>query len=119
MKYQTQTEDGMLARTPSPQSKLKKRKAPTAVTSAAKRKKTNPLRSPSPLSDPVRKYCYGKLYEVIEPIFIQYHGEGEESLEAASKSLASQFVTELENTVYNQYSEPDKKGIRSAGAKYK
>jgi hypothetical protein len=77
--------------------------------------------SPTPLSDPVRKYCYGKLHEVIEPIFLEYRAsEGEnEATDEEAKSLAAKYVTELENAVFKQNSEPDKKGKPSAAAKYK
>lgn len=88
---------------------------------APKRKKTITARSPSPLSDPVRKYCYGKLHEVIEPIFLEYRTkDGDTAVDDdTAKNLASRYTTELESAVFNNYSEPDKKGVRSAGPKYK
>lgn len=108
-------------RSPSPDAKARKRKATSALTSTSKRKKTLVAKSPTPLSDPVRKYCYGKLHEVIEPIFLEYRtmeGENKVSDEVA-KSLAAKYTAELEDAVFKQYSEPDKKGKPSAGTKYK
>jgi hypothetical protein len=113
--------DSSSERSPSPDLKLRKRKAPNPLVSIPKRKKTLTAKSPSPLSDPVRKYCYGKLHEVIEPIFLEYRAlEGDAEVDdETAKSLASKYVTELEEAIFNQHSEPDKKGARSAGAKYK
>lgn len=108
----------------SPQeSKPRKRKATTALASTSKRKKTLDTKSPTPLSDPVRKYCYGKLLEVMEPIFLEHHSVEPESdakpSEEVAKEMAANYVTQLENTVFDHYWEPDKKGARSAGPKYK
>jgi len=108
----------------SPQdTKHRKRKAATTLASTSKRKKTLVAKSPTPLSDPVRKYCHGKLLEIIEPIFLEYHPvepEGEtEVSDEATKQVAANYVAQLENAVFDQYSELDKKGVRSAGAKYK
>ncbi|KAG8817744.1 hypothetical protein FRC18_000370 [Serendipita sp. 400] len=109
------------SRSPTPDSKPKKRKATTNLPATTKRKKTLTAKSPTPVSDPVRKYCYGKFQEVIEPIFLEYRvvEDGTELDDDAAKALAAKYVTELENVVFNMNSEPDKKGLRSAGAKYK
>lgn len=108
-------------RSPSPDSKSRKRKAPAAPPVNTKRKRTLLAKSPSPLSDPVRKYCFGKLQEVIEPIFVEYKTleDGTERSEEEAKSAASTFNRDLENAVFEHYSEPDKKGNRAALAKYK
>jgi hypothetical protein len=108
----------------SPQdTKHRKRKATTALASTSKRKKTLIAKSPTPLSDPVRKYCYGKLLEVLEPIFLEYRSvelEGNvEISDDAAKEVAAKYVAQLENAVFSHYSEPDKKGMRAAGPKYK
>jgi len=80
-------------------------------------------KSPTPLSDPVRKYCYGKLLEVMEPIFLEHRPTELDSAvdisDDAAKQLAATYAVELENAVFDHYSEPDKKGIRSPGPKYK
>ena len=96
----------------------------------------------------MRNYCLGKLREVVTPIFVQYHHSstvvgGDEEMPAATSAAppandegmpppppppppeekaidqASSFVAELEECVFEAYSEPDKKGKRVAGAKYK
>ncbi|KAJ7577052.1 hypothetical protein C8J56DRAFT_972207 [Mycena floridula] len=85
--------------------------------------------------DPARKYCLGKLEEVFRDIFNRYpHVKGDENpdelvekkpeeLTEEQKShvldAAKQFAAELEQCVYETYSEPDKQGRACAGGKYK
>lgn len=82
--------------------------------------------------DPTRKYCLGKLEEVFRDIFLRYPHVSAGSDEAPTDdstltdevkdralSGANQFAIELEQSVYELYSEPDKHGIPFAGAKYK
>jgi hypothetical protein len=45
--------------------------------------------------------------------------EGAKISDEAAKEMAAKYVAQLENAVFNHYSEPDKKGVRSAGPKYK
>ncbi|EGN96781.1 hypothetical protein SERLA73DRAFT_16037, partial [Serpula lacrymans var. lacrymans S7.3] len=90
--------------------------------------------------DPARKYCLGKLQETFFQIFLKYphvdasetsdgHNEGTrveqntDSLTSEDKTRLEQeakdFATELEQCVFDIYSEPDKLGKQSAGSKYK
>jgi hypothetical protein len=91
------------------------------------------------VDDPARKYCLGKLEDVFRDIFLRYpyvhvdhqDGEGEKpAMEKKQEDLteedkdklkeeAKQFAIELEQCVYDIYSEPDKQGHPSAGGKYK
>lgn len=90
--------------------------------------------------DPTRKYCLTKLQEVFCKIFLRYPflrgetqneglgsglepdkqpeeltDEDREKLEAAAKRVAA----DLEQCIYELYSEPDKSGKRIAAGKYK
>lgn len=140
-----------------------------------------PEEKSTPTDDPTRKYCLGKLREVVTPIFVQhYTAEAAAALqppkpstppsvsehvdddapkqeeaeakvedepmpteetkedvpmvetteppalppldEAKKQELeqqASSFVEELEQSIFEGFSEPDKKGRKSAGQKYK
>ncbi|KAJ7116022.1 hypothetical protein C8R44DRAFT_555763, partial [Mycena epipterygia] len=87
--------------------------------------------------DPARAFCLGKLEGVFRDIFLRYpHVRAENTEEGASvveKKLedlteeekakveeeAKQFATDLEQCVYDIYSEPDKQGKPSAGGRYK
>lgn len=79
--------------------------------------------------DPARKYCLGKLHEVFDGIFTKYpHVGGQEGKaledltdgeQGSVRDQARRFATELEQCVYDIYSEPDKYGKSSAGGKYK
>lgn len=126
-----------------------KREATAAATSNLKRKhhasshQPSPKRQKSTLSaagDPTRSYCLKKLQEVFSGIFLKYpnipsdHATEEQfhSLPAGKKPEdltdvektkleddANKFATELEQCVYDIYSEPDAKGRTHAGSKYK
>ena len=113
-----------------------KRKAANAKSPPPKRAK---LAEDAPLSqnDPVRKYCLGKLKEVIQAIFVEFATIGiqskDDNAEAPSnlnKSMpdedkqvavdkATEYVSDLEANLFEKYSEPDKNGKASAGGKYK
>ncbi len=91
--------------------------------------------------DPTRKYCLGKLKDVVAPIFLQHSVKAEEHTENDSENVAepredevptdeveltkqadekaTQFVEELEACVFEAFSELDKKGNKFAGPKYK
>lgn len=91
--------------------------------------------------DPARKYCLAKLEELFRDIFFKYprvrmhmlDGEegsdpvvtekkAEELTEGERAQLlegSKQFATELEQCMYEIYSEPDKQGLPSAGGRYK
>ncbi|KAG8817294.1 hypothetical protein FRC17_011294, partial [Serendipita sp. 399] len=118
---QTQRAESSSDRSPTPDSKPKKRKATTNLPTTTKRKRTLTAKSPTPVTDPVRKYCYGKFQELIEPIFLEYRAVKDEKEvdDDTAKALAAKYVADLENIVFSLNSEPDKKGGRSAGAKYK
>lgn len=73
-------------------------------------------------SDPVRKYCVGKLSALLKPMFTQYYAptEGEEEEEGDRiERVIGAFVTELEMALYKTYGENDKHGKLAAGQKYK
>lgn len=73
-------------------------------------------------SDPVRKYCVGKLSAVLKPMFTQYHVpdemDEEEEGERIERVLGA-FVTELEMCLYKTFGENDKHGKLAVGQKYK
>lgn len=133
---ETRSRDANTSASPAPAGRGQlKRKAHTAAQPPPnKRKKSSSDTSAS--DDPVRKYCLGKLEEVFCQIFLKYPpslGGGEEgdsaSVDQAKvltdeekekvESEAKLFATELEQCVYDIYSEPDKAGKLSAGGKYK
>ncbi|KZV94564.1 hypothetical protein EXIGLDRAFT_572266, partial [Exidia glandulosa HHB12029] len=80
--------------------------------------------------DPTRKYCTGKLLEVLEPIFNDYHDWKDETAPPKNRELspeekerarqaAANFVQDLEHELFEHYSEPDKLGHPAASGKYK
>ncbi|KAH7105803.1 hypothetical protein BKA62DRAFT_688013 [Auriculariales sp. MPI-PUGE-AT-0066] len=109
-----------------------KRKASSAVAKlpAPKRRRSSatPVTPVNPSDDPTRKYCAGKLKDLLEPIFLLYYGwtdateppndrvpETDEGKEMSTK-LAEQYVQDLERELFEHYAEP---GSRIAGGKYK
>ncbi|KAF8892270.1 hypothetical protein BD779DRAFT_1511945 [Infundibulicybe gibba] len=105
----------------------------------SKRKKPSDVKA---TDDPARKYCLGKLEEVFRDIFLRYPhvrgkrdtaeggGDEENIIQKPLQELtedekgalleeAKQFAMDLEQCVYDIYSEPDKQGMPSAGGKYK
>ncbi|KAJ7091389.1 hypothetical protein B0H15DRAFT_835841 [Mycena belliarum] len=109
-----------------------KRKAQKAHPPPPKRKKASDA-----ADDPARAFCLGKLEGVFRDIFLRYphvHAQTEEGgasvVETKVEELteeekvkvedeAKQFATDLEQCVYDIYSEPDKQGRQAAGGKYK
>ncbi|KAJ6591535.1 hypothetical protein DFH09DRAFT_1273453 [Mycena vulgaris] len=109
-----------------------KRKAHKAHAPPPKRKKASEA-----TEDPARVFCLGKLEGVFHDIFLRYpHVRTEDAdggtsvVEMKAEDLseeekakveeeAKQFATDLEQCVYDIYSEPDKQGRPSAGGKYK
>ncbi|THU87989.1 hypothetical protein K435DRAFT_782257 [Dendrothele bispora CBS 962.96] len=100
---------------------------------AKKPKNSSPV-SNDPSDDPTRKYCLGKLEEVFRGIYLRYphvHSPEDstptekkpEELSEEEKNVvledAKRFTNELEQCVFEIYSEPDKSGKSSAGPKYK
>lgn len=85
--------------------------------------------------DPTRTFCLKKLQELFCHIFLKYphvlSDSGTESLQEknledltdnerkALEDRAKAFATDVEQCVYDIYSEPDSKGKPSAGGKYK
>lgn len=84
----------------------------------------------------MRKYCLGKLRDVVTPIFEQYYTSlaaetSDESTATTSvptlteeqreevKAKVSAFVTDLEKCIFETYSELDKKLRKVTGPKYK
>ncbi|KAJ6610202.1 hypothetical protein B0H10DRAFT_2061219, partial [Mycena sp. CBHHK59/15] len=118
---------------PGPSKGHLKRKAQKAHPPPPKRKKA----TSDAADDPARTFCLGKLEGVFREIFLRYphvHAEGAdedasavekkaedltEEEEAKVEEEAKQFATDLEQCVYDIYSEPDKLGRPSAGGKYK
>jgi hypothetical protein len=118
---------------------LKRKSDPGSGPGGKKAKTEKP--APTAFDDPTRKYCLGKLKEIIVPIFRQYavaappspskvDADGDTLFvdaakdvvamdEAEAEAKATTFTDELEQCVYTYYSEPDKKGNKSAGPKYK
>ncbi|KAF7794232.1 hypothetical protein EIP86_005364 [Pleurotus ostreatoroseus] len=114
-----------------------------------KRKRTDTISSQTPTSaaggeDAARKYCLTKLQEIFCDIFLRYPilrkdasgdqgGEERQGDVAAQKSpdelteeeketlkdRASKFASDLEECMYELYSEPDKFGKHGVAAKYK
>ena len=105
----------------------------------SKRKKPSDV-----VDDPTRKYCLSKLEELFHDVFLRYPHIRSESTDEdidvkdrkptiISKKIeelseverevlineAKQFARELEDCVYDIYSEPDKQGNPHAGGKYK
>ncbi|TDL23603.1 hypothetical protein BD410DRAFT_786842 [Rickenella mellea] len=123
---------------PGPSSSNLKRRGSTTQPPPPKKPKSSDKTTAS--DDPMRKYCLGKLDEVIRAIFLEYPvvkrsdaGDGGEDNEhhmtepstltddekQEVEHKASAFVAELEECLFNTYSEPDKLGRQSAGGKYK
>lgn len=84
--------------------------------------------------DPTRKYCSGKLREVLVPIFVQFanapqasDGQGREEstieLDEVQRKKAEEdgaaYVLDLEQCLFETYGELDKRGHKAAAAKYK
>ncbi|KAJ6518807.1 hypothetical protein C8R45DRAFT_5653 [Mycena sanguinolenta] len=115
------------------QQSLKRKTVPSQKVqqAPAKRKKESPASAAA--EDPARAFCLGKLEGVFRDIFLRYphvrDSEGalvetkaeelSEEDKARVEDAAKQFATELEQCVYDIYSEPDKQGRPSAGGKYK
>ena len=118
----------------SPRPSNLKRKPLTTPAPPPKRKKAT---ESSAKDDPTRKYCLDKLQDVFDQIFLKYPfvdvqgGDGEVSkIEKKTEELTEEdrtllkdegtkFAIELEQCMYDIYSEPDKQGRPSASGKYK
>ncbi|KZS94341.1 hypothetical protein SISNIDRAFT_484570 [Sistotremastrum niveocremeum HHB9708] len=106
-----------------------KRKAPDPVGSSKRKKSESGSSKPS--DDPLRKYCLGKLHGILHPIFEKYHeadSEGSEQNDTSANddektnrigAAAGRFVEELEQCLFDIYSEPDKNGKKAASGKYR
>ncbi|KAG9313051.1 hypothetical protein JVU11DRAFT_6491 [Chiua virens] len=111
---------------------LKRKSGASHSAREAKRKKSSDV----PISaedDPARKYCLGKLREMLHPVFLRYPHKGDEfgdKIELKAEDLtdedkqrlqnaADAFALELEQCLFELYSEPDKHGKQGVGAKYK
>jgi hypothetical protein len=120
---------------------------PAAASGSLKRKSHTASQQPPPKrqkslasgasGDPTRSYCLKKFQEVFSAIFLKYPNVGSdgtaeeqpaspkrfEELTDNEKSKveedANKFATDLEQCVYDIYSEPDAKGKQHAGSKYK
>jgi hypothetical protein len=94
----------------------------------------------SATEDAARKYCLGKFTEMFTGIFMQYPyiqqdakaegkgkvpmverktGELSEEEKTQIRERATAFASELEQAVFETYSEADKNGKAGAGVKYK
>lgn len=92
------------------------------------------------MDDPTRKYCLGKLEDLFRDVFLRYPHTWAEDLQAdqikrviVSKPLeelteeentalideSKQFAKELEQSIFEIYSEPDKNENPHAGKNYK
>ncbi|KDQ19428.1 hypothetical protein BOTBODRAFT_439248 [Botryobasidium botryosum FD-172 SS1] len=76
---------------------------------------------PPASSNPARKYCLGKLRDVVFPIFEQYYSteESGDERKANLEQLVGKYATDLEMSLFSGYSEPDKAGKAAVGVKYK
>ncbi|KAI0666802.1 hypothetical protein C8Q78DRAFT_994559 [Trametes maxima] len=132
-----------------PKESLPSKESPPNPVSQNKRKKSLPLQPQPPSKRPrsestagedaVRKYCLGKLQELFCQIFVRYpflrsssdiEGSSELHPNKKSEELTSEekeqletnaklFGTELEQSIYELYSELDKQGKQVAAGKYK
>ncbi|KAG8877588.1 hypothetical protein FRB98_006623 [Tulasnella sp. 332] len=92
--------------------------------------------NPTAADDPVRKYCLGKLRDIVTPIFLarqkdavdaetttevtsEPEPQDDESQKTEAGKKAAIFTQELEQCVFEIFAEPDKKGRKTAGPKYK
>jgi hypothetical protein len=118
-----------------------KRKSTSAGTTQAPPSKKKKATSVIGTDDPTRRYCLGKLEDILRDVFIRYphvpltdeaeeEGQAVKLVEKARAELtdkekiqlseqANRFATELEQCIYDIYSEPDKQGEPHAGGKYK
>ncbi|KAI6041284.1 hypothetical protein EDC04DRAFT_1305898 [Pisolithus marmoratus] len=119
---------------PASSSQLKRKSTAASQTPAAKRRKSSDG-VPSIEEDAARKYCLGKLQEMFLPVFLRYpsadapDGSGNkielkpEDLDDAGKERleneAKIFASELEQSIFDIYAEPDKHGKLGVGPKYK
>ncbi|KAF8630111.1 hypothetical protein AX15_003072 [Amanita polypyramis BW_CC] len=124
-----------------PPSSLKRKGTDASATQAppSKRKKAASVIA---TDDPTRRYCLGKLEEILRDVFLRYPHvptpkeeaiEENQDVKRIEKKLeeisdeekahilerANGFATELEQCIYDIYCEPDKQGEVHAGAKYK
>ncbi|KAJ7708675.1 hypothetical protein B0H17DRAFT_1030445 [Mycena rosella] len=132
---------------PEKSGRSRKPASPGASKSHLKRKAQQKAHAPPPkrkkaasdtaTDDPARAFCLGKLEGVFRDIFLRYPHVRTESTEGGASVVetkaedlseeekatvegeAKQFATDLEQCVYDIYSEPDKQGQPSAGGKYK
>lgn len=118
---------------PGPSGSLKRRQSAVSHQPETKRKRSESEASNAG-ADPARKYCLTKLHELFRNIFLRYPvfpaAEGvyiekkPEELTPEEKEVledkANRFATDLEESMFELYAEPDAKtGKRSAAAKYK
>lgn len=117
---------------------LKRKSISVSMTQAPPSKKKKAT-SVIATDDPTRKYCLGKLEEILIDVFLRYphvplsNEEGGQTMKRIDKQAAEltdeektliseqthRFATELEQCIYDIYSEPDKQGESHAGGKYK
>ncbi|EJD47952.1 hypothetical protein AURDEDRAFT_86321, partial [Auricularia subglabra TFB-10046 SS5] len=108
-----------------------KRKASAASAAASRAKRARSESSAKAASeDATRKYCTGKLLELLAPVFRDYHDWHEDGPAPKGRELppdelqrskdnAVAFVADLEHTMFEHYAEPDKNGNPHASGKYK
>jgi len=139
--------DDEVASSRQPSANSKRETKSTAGSGTLKRKPHGTSQQPPPkrqkssassaAGDPTRVYCLKKLQEVFSEIFLRYPNIQSDSADGQSAPLdkkaegftaderaktqenANQFANELEQCVYDIYSEPDAKGKIHAGSKYK
>lgn len=131
----TSTRTRTVSASPGPSGPLKRRQSTASSQPEAKRKRSESTVSNAG-ADAARKYCLTKLLELFRDIFLRYPMLGEtsdsvdlvvkkpEELSAEEKEQlevkAGCFATELEESMYELYAEPDSKtGKHGVGTKYK
>lgn len=119
-------------------SNARKRRPSTATHAVPQSKRRKSESTTGTTEDATRKYCFTKLEEVFTQIFLRYPllpqdevedgddikpSKKTEELTPEEKELveakAKAFVGELEQCLFDLYSEPDRTGKPHAGAKYK
>ena len=126
----------------SPPPSLKRKSTNASMTQAPPSKKKKAA-SVIATDDPTRRYCLGKLGEILNDVFLRYPhvlAPKEEEIEEERQVVkrvekkpeelsdeekahileqANGFATGLEQCIYDIYCEPDKQGESHAGGKYK
>jgi hypothetical protein len=131
----TSTRTRTISASPGPSGPLKRRQSSVSQHPYPKRKRSESDASNAG-ADAARKYCLTKLHDLFRDIFLRYPilSESSEAERIAIekkpedlaveekeqlKTKAGQFATDVEECMFELYAEPDPKGKRTVGTKYK